>query len=130
MPTGVYPRRPLKPKPNRQPKAVIRPSIHDIYWAAGVNEGEGSILQTGASVNQNDRWLVFRLQELFGGNVTMYNGGNGPIWNWSVCGSRGRGFIYTIFRLLSPRRQTQIRKAKSTEGSFLGPIKNAGSPCP
>lgn len=124
MPKGVR-----LPRENRQPKPTLRPTVHDIYWAAGLFEGEGSVLSSGPSVNQKDRWVIDRLQALFGGNVTLYRMGptNNRRWiyHWHVAGSRGRGFIWTIYCLLSPRRQEQVRAARDRESGFLADWKHA-----
>lgn len=90
------------------------PTRDDIVWAAGIFEGEGTCRdQTGngspqASVSQNDSgWLTNRLESLFGGTSTKYN----KTWKWTVCGSRARGFLLTIYTLLSPQKQEQVKSA-------------------
>jgi hypothetical protein len=70
-------------------------------------------------ISQKDRWLVVRLQTLFGGSIytarEKYRGGQYLIHRWYLNGARGRGFAYTIYPWLSPRRREQIRKALGIE---------------
>lgn len=111
---------------------TLHPTIVDIAWAAGVYEGEGAVLlrsgkiQYGdsrpiVSVCQKDEWLPQRLQSLFGGGITHYrhkrgNGAGNYYFYWRLAGVRGVGFLMTIYGLLSPRRQGQIREALSLTG--------------
>ena len=86
----------------------------DIVWAAGIFEGEGSSYLGRRSsaivcVPQKDRWLPDRLRALFGGNV--YKEKKRIQFHWQACGARARGFLMSIYGLLSPRRQEQVRKA-------------------
>lgn len=94
--------------------------MRDLAWAAGIYEGEGSCV-TGSglavTVAQKDKWLVDRLVALFGGsaltrpNISPTSGKRGRINVWYVTGPRARGFILTIYTLLSPRRRAQINAA-------------------
>lgn len=100
-----------------------RPTIRQIVWAAGIYEGEGSISRRKAmhksivvQLSQKDGWLPARLVKYFGGQAYHYKVapstcGNSPMWKWTLCGPRAWGFILTIYPLLSPRRQAQIREA-------------------
>lgn len=112
-----------KTRPRQQP--TLQPSINEIAWAAGVYEGEGCCLtykkkQKPTYVTlriqlcQKDRWLLDRLQALFGGTVTIRKG-YGPhttdLFAWNLYGPRARGFLLTIFTWMSPRRRQQIRQA-------------------
>lgn len=112
--------------------ATLRPSTKDIAWAAGVYEGEGTCCgpspartsaagdrkrrQFRVSVTQKDPWLCLRLRELFGGSVNFHQrqqaGREGQaIYHWQASGARARGFAFTIYSFLSPRRRGQIQKA-------------------
>mgnify|MGYP001564057376 CR=1 FL=1 len=86
-----------------------RPSLLDIAWAAGIFEGEGSCHSpknsTIATVVQKDEWLLRCLQELFGGAVSKRR--TKDISDWRLCGAAARGFLFTIFTFLSPRRRIQ-----------------------
>jgi len=88
-----------------------KPTVQDIYWAAGIYEGEGTCNNPKNSekvaVSQKDTWLLYRLQELFGGAIYP---DHKPCSVWNLSGARARGFLQTIYMLLSPRRQEQIRK--------------------
>lgn len=96
--------------------AVQRPTVIDIAWAAGIYEGEGSASRTGTNktslrlvVVQKDRWLLYQLMNLFGGSVHGPYPPRRDVSTWQVCGPRARGFAYTIFPFLSPRRRQQIK---------------------
>lgn len=111
--------------PKRRPKE--HPSILDIAWVAGVYEGEGSVLPRHSnyggtspivSLTQKDGWLCQRLVSLFGGTVRVYNGGvrKTPMNYWRLTGPRAVGFLMTIYKFLSPRRQQQIHDAFAKAG--------------
>jgi hypothetical protein len=83
---------------------------HDFIWAAGFYEGEGTLasysLQT--SITQKNRWPLERMKALFGGSISPpYRG----CCRWQISGARARGFLMSIYELLSPRRQEQIVNA-------------------
>ncbi|KKM26830.1 hypothetical protein LCGC14_1580800 [marine sediment metagenome] len=96
---------------------AVRAARDDILWAAGVYEGDGSCCRNNGteqvSVSQKDDWLLGRLRSLFGGTV------RGPYSNhvssWVITGARARGFLQSIYGLLSPRRQKQVIKAMRLE---------------
>jgi len=83
----------------------------DIAWAAGIYEGEGCFIG-GHTVRvvQKDSWLVYELQKKFGGKVKQYTRStDGKEYHfWTVNGAKCRGFLLSIFSLLSPRRKSQI----------------------
>jgi len=92
-----------------------RPTTADFYWAAGLFEGEGHARQVRkgypgeqAQLGQKDPEVLYRVKALFGGNIYHY-GSHCYLWNLS--GARARGFLMSIYGLLSHRRQEQIRKA-------------------
>jgi hypothetical protein len=90
-------------------EARAHPSLLDIAWAAGVYEGEGTCGRNSeVSVTQKDRWILERLQYLFGGHICK-SGPSRTCSLWQISGSRGRGFLMTIFSFLSPRRKAQAR---------------------
>lgn len=105
--------------------ATEHPTLLDIAWAAGIYEGEGSVVTSakrkgrhaGIMVGQKDAWLGQRLRALFGGSIivqTRCTGGRTvPItmYYWSISGARARGFMMTIYKFLSPRRQERIKEA-------------------
>jgi len=87
------------------------PTILDIVWAAGLYEGEGTCKgHTGTqtvSITQKNTWVLHHMRALFGGSV-----GKQSEWcsYWQISGARARGFLMSIYGLLSPRRQEQVRK--------------------
>jgi hypothetical protein len=101
----------------RSPGPTEPLTTHDIAWAAGIYEGEGSCNKHDGtqvvSVPQKDRWILDRLQAKFGGRIDWKKPcgpiGNG-VFRWRLSGVRARGFLQTIFILLSPRRREQILK--------------------
>ena len=98
------------------PAATDHPTTIDIAWAAGLYEGEGSCHPKGrvaltASVAQKDTYVLRRLIALFGGAISTSKG----MSSWQVSGARARGFLYTVFTFLSPRRRVQVRRALRRE---------------
>jgi hypothetical protein len=97
-----------------------RCSSLEIAWAAGIYEGEGSCSSVNRclniEVNQKDPWILYKLRDLFGGTVKQYNQHANAIkpgnnsFKWYITGSLARGFAYTVFTYLSPRRRAQIRE--------------------
>jgi hypothetical protein len=109
------PRRTYSKRPAVCPRQT--PTLLELAWAAGIYEGEGSIDFNGRSlrvtVTQKDRWILDRLQLLFGGSVSVdrriYAGRLNEVHRWAIRGARGMGFILTVFSWLSPRRRQQAR---------------------
>jgi hypothetical protein len=101
-----------KPPPSRYGRLMHRlaptesATPHDFIWAAGFYEGEGCCNRSTACICQKDPWTLYRMRALFGGSV----GPKRNIFQWNVSGARGRGFLMSIYGLLSPRRQEQIRR--------------------
>lgn len=99
-------------------RAAVRPSVHDIVFAAGYYEGEGWCQMTGtseaASIGQKDREKLEWLKERFGGSIGKVKQPHGnEFYAWHVYGSNARGFLMTIFSLLSRRRKDQIKNVLS-----------------
>jgi hypothetical protein len=101
-------------------RATVDPSERDIGWAAGFLEGEGCFhLNAGKyRVAQVDAVQVNRapldyLRDRFGGSVGARRGrpNQSSFWVWQVSGARARGVMMTVYALMSPRRQEQIRVA-------------------
>lgn len=99
--------------------AVRRPTAIEVAWAAGIYEGEGCCVTGGgkknsfyASVSQKDPELLYRLRDVFGGRIALYNrkfnGKVCTIHHWVVCGDRGRTFLGVIYPFLTARRKAQI----------------------
>jgi hypothetical protein len=91
-----------------------RPKLEDIYWLAGLVEGEGSFTSARVVIPQKDAEILERTKELFGGSVfgpILVPSINGPtlMHRWYATGWRGRGIARTLYHLMSTRRQAQIR---------------------
>ena len=91
----------------------------DIAWAAGFYEGEGSVQRNnktpgspGVQIAQKDPAPLLWLRERFGGSVREYtrNSDGRAYYKWWLSGTRARGFLFTIFSLLSARRRGQIKE--------------------
>lgn len=116
---------------NPQLRATMHPTTHDIAWAAGIYEGEGSCAfrrsEVGGnrgpqvSVTQKDPWLCHRLRALFGGSVGAHSKtatGKAEVATytyWHITNTRALGFLMTIYKFLSPRRQERIQEAIAGE---------------
>jgi len=102
-------------RPNKpELKATKVPTSHDIAWAAGFYEGEGTCRNCGhtergfmVSVTQKDTECLYLLRDWFGGSVRD-NGARTGIQVWDACGDRARVFIALIYKFLSSRRRLQI----------------------
>lgn len=103
----------------KTPKPTRQTTTPDLYWAAGLLDGEGSFRNPmGGSevVNcwQKDPELLFKLGEIFGGRVYMcrrkvQEGKHRNVLHaWSVYGPTARGVMMTLFKLMSTRRKGQI----------------------
>jgi transposase-like protein len=92
----------------------------DLGWAAGFLEGEGSMCFPAHKDIRVMAWQVQRapldkLHDLFGGNVlakktleTSWN--RQPLHYWSLGGSRAAALMMTLYPLMSPKRQGEMRK--------------------
>jgi hypothetical protein len=99
-------------------RAIEHPTIFDIAWAAGIYEGEGCVILRrdkgwiSIHVNQNDPWLVEKLIRLFGGSKFTGKTPKGkPHFRWDLHGARACGFLLTVYKFLSPRKQQKIKEA-------------------
>lgn len=103
-------------------KAIKSSTLRDIEWAAGFCEGEASfekIVGTVRLCQTKSREPLQKMLDLFGGTIQHVDRstsrakgvkGRDPEM-WVICGARARGFMMTIYSLMSPKRQKQIRKA-------------------
>lgn len=102
--------------------AIAHPTTRDLEWAAGFLEGEGSFRQDGNSTivraSQVHKPPVIRLLKMFGGRLVQYKYGKAqPAWHWCTSGKRARGIAMTLYPLMSPKRQQQIKKALNVRRS-------------
>ncbi len=91
--------------------------IPDLHWAAGFLEGEGSFRYLGTchvEASQSQKWPLIKLQNTLGSKVT------GPkrsyshlskqdIYNWRRTGPSAAGILMTLYTLMSPKKQSQIK---------------------
>lgn len=87
--------------------------LHELYWAAGFLEGEGSFVACGPykqpriSCPQLQRAPLERLQRLFGGGICDSE----RISTWYCAGPLAAGLMMTLWTLMSPKRREQIEAA-------------------
>lgn len=99
-------------------------SVGDLKWLAGFLQGEGSFSSQSHSTprlaaSQVERWPLERCKEIFGGVIYLSSARSSnhpsrfsskPISLWLLTGGRAAGLMMTLYSLLSPRRQEQIRR--------------------
>lgn len=83
----------------------------DVGYAAGFYEGEGSCIAMKndgcyITITQKDSEPLVKLQNLFGGKISLYNGYH----YWRLFGDECKAFIVLVFEHLSIRRKEQILK--------------------
>lgn len=100
--------------------------IEWVGWAAGIFEGEGSVV-CGLGKNQKrsagvkltvaqkdfegePSWVLFKLKEMYGGSVT--NDGKTGMHKWTCFSETAREFILSIEPFLSPRRLKRINELR------------------
>lgn len=96
--------------------------MHELYWAAGFLEGEGSFGCYGRLNNykvecgQVQREPLERLQRIFGGGIHLKpaKGRHQAIYHWLAQGGRAASVAMTLWALMSPRRKEQIERALTT----------------
>lgn len=101
-------------------KSIQSPTLRDIEWSAGFCEGEASFNESRVQLSQTEsRTPLQKMLDLFGGNIVKRSFVKRRLKGikardaeiWIVSGSRARGFMMTIYSLMSPKRQKQIRRA-------------------
>lgn len=110
-------------------KAIKFPTLRDIEWAAGFCEGEACFTKAGRTQavllpQTRSREPLQKMLDLFGGTIRKVKSQKNRKFGikgkaselWSIHGSRARGFMMTVYTLMSPRRQKQIRKALDING--------------
>jgi LAGLIDADG-like domain len=102
-------------------KPTLHPTMADIIFAAGFYEGEGTCIGNSkrggcyVQITQRDGEILKRMRELFGGNLYLYQHGNGSYYRLALGGPRARGFAMTIFSFLSRRRKEQLKAVFSMD---------------
>lgn len=91
--------------------------VAELAWAAGFLEGEGcfSSSKTCANVvaSQKQREPLERLQGYLGGYGNIYSIRGGKYWLWNLYGIRAVEVMFTLYPMLSPRRQARVREVLS-----------------
>lgn len=94
-------------------------STAQIAWLAGFLEGEGSFAHPGPragvliSAAQVQHWPLDKVHTLVGGHIASVKRQRAnwsDIYVWQISGYRAAGIMMTIYCLMSPKRQGQIRK--------------------
>jgi hypothetical protein len=95
-------------------------SDRDLVWAAGFLEGEGCFYTArknpngasgGVTAAQVQRWPLDKLRGIFGGSIALRRRQPpaNDAWYWGLYGRDAVGLMMTLYGLLSPKRQAQIR---------------------
>ena len=98
----------------------------DLHWAAGFIDGEGSFCFHGKgyltlSAKQKYRPSLDKLQRLFGGGISGYTRAtNLSIYSWAISSARAAAVMMTLYVLLSPYRQSQIKTALEKWRQYKG----------
>lgn len=112
-------------------RSTASPTRADLHWIAGFMEGEGSFMRkrSGRATSkksgdvfkaisvcaaQVQREPLERLQKWLGGHVRFRPSKiptQSDCYSWGVFGARARGVAMTLYPLMSPKRQGQIRVA-------------------
>jgi hypothetical protein len=99
-------------------KSARSPTSIEIGWIAGFLEGEGSFAKRGSGVTatQVQKEPIVRLLQMLGGRIYLRRRVDKPKaqknrWLWTIGGARARGVMLTIYPLMSPKRQLQIRRS-------------------
>jgi hypothetical protein len=101
---------------SKVPKRTVVPTFSDLCWVAGFLDGEGCFRGSRTDMveaSQVDIWPLKRLQSFFGGSIRAVSGKGKrqDFFLWRVWGGRARGVQFTLYSLMSPRRQAQIEFA-------------------
>src|SRR5882672_8017265 len=101
-------------------ESTVRPSMIDIGRAAGYYEGDGSCANNGGGmsiqIRSVDPWPLHWMRDRFGGSIRELKPESHaltekPVFGWWLAGPRARGFAFTVYSLVSPRRREQLRIA-------------------
>jgi len=92
--------------------------MSDLYWLAGLLEGEGAFMYSKASpevsLQMVDRDVVARAAGMFGvplrAPYTPRGEGYRPVWCVRVHGCRAIQWMQTLYVLLGERRQARVRE--------------------
>lgn len=94
----------------------IKTSMKDIYWLAGLLEGEGSFtlakFSPAVRLRMTDKDVVTRVARLFNRSVSEYEGrpGDKQVYVTTIGGSDAIEWMFTLYSELGVRRREQIRQ--------------------
>jgi hypothetical protein len=90
-------------------EATESPTVPDMAWAAGFLEGEGHFTRYSSEqirVKQVQAEPLEKMQRLFGGSLELCRRN---CYEWILCGQRARGLMMSVYVLMSPKRQEEIK---------------------
>lgn len=100
--------------------ALVMP---DLYWLAGLLEGEGSFGIHRRKANpliqysSTDYDVVLRaatMMETTAAGPYLYGTSKKPVWKMALAGTRAVGWMMTLFSLLGERRKARIKEVLAT----------------
>jgi len=83
--------------------------LKDIIWSAGFLEGDGGFYFTTTAVvsaGQDQLWPLEELKRIYGGSIVYSEHSQ-----WHIYGYEAAAIMMTLYDLVSPNRQEQIRYA-------------------
>lgn len=88
----------------------------DLYWLAGIIEGEGCFSLNGKSpvilVEMTDLDIIERVRALMAPNVNLYtitHPGSKNSHKFQLCGTRANGWMMMLYPILGTRRRAKIK---------------------
>ena len=90
---------------------------NELHWVAGFLEGEGSFTYHGTpsvTAAQVQKEPLDRIHGIFGGKMwqrTPSGFSTRPIWIWKASARSSIQIMMTLYTLMSPKRQEEIRRA-------------------
>lgn len=92
-------------------------NIKDLYWLAGLIEGEGSFMWNSTptiAVQMTDEDVINRACKIIGikpRNPYQCKKGNRKlVYHFAICGSRAISWMMTLYSLMGERRKANIRE--------------------
>jgi hypothetical protein len=95
----------------------------DLYWLAGLIEGEGCIRAAGRrkvytllTIRMGDEDVLRKVQRIAGGTINGPYGpdpshpNNSPMWHWYIGGPGARELVKKLWRLMGRRRRRKINE--------------------
>lgn len=107
--------------------------MKDLYWLAGLLEGEGSFIASKPYVNQppqaritlcsSDKDVVERAAKILGAKSVLRNTSSNRLglkmqWKATVYSSRATGWMMTLYSLMGARRREQIRTSLAARRGY------------